>query len=512
MLKIKNLTKVYGDKKAVDNLSLHIRPGEIYGFIGHNGAGKTTTIKSCCGILQFEEGEILIDGTSVKEQPLACKAKLAYIPDNPDLYDFMTGIQFLNFVADIFKVGAKERQECIRKYADMFELTEDLAQPISAYSHGMKQKLAIISALVHEPKLIIMDVNWCRDDIFTDTDRTKFFEFIIPVIPIINSTNSGEIFLQKLEESEKKGIVHEISQEFILDVSPYVEDMRILQNIYNEFIVYKETIRTDQELKLSDETMMALIIFKNLYPREFAELQMERGVVKQAFEDKQRYIQLELEFDIPIETVEKQKVEILIKKKYIPFDIKKYDEIKEVYPDLCPDFILYNQAEYMEVMEKIPMGETLLETLLLSSVLDSSNAEVLLNVFGENYMTTHIAQYLLQIDVKISISVFNTAWTYLLTDEIKNKLMLKYCSILNAPDFEECFSELSKIYPKFGDRSKRHNAEMANTNENKKLADRLKEVGYITSYTEQEKDDFDPVKGTGGKKNIISCWIKMVKM
>ena len=929
-----------------------------------------------------------------------------------------------------------------------------------------------------------------RDDIFTDTDRTKFFEFIIPVIPIINSTNSGEIFLQKLEESEKKGIVHEISQEFILDVSPYVEDMRILQNIYNEFIVYKETIRTDQELKLSDETMMALIIFKNLYPREFAELQMERGVVKQAFEDKQRYIseqcmqwrneideltqklekyhddcleqvkelktamlgamvdwqgipysikknywdkysvskimedsfellqlaelkdveieyytwnsyqseksvnnfqevfkryyeriknfqfvqekgvssikgeiedlkknahelsgwtlkklieefgvhnvlsekvaenkllvfllrrgyidekyanyinyfkgtsitkedmnyilavknmeklpynynltkvgmviqrlqpyefeqksifnfilleyllseenenekrmilidqlsdrtveswefidefieqtqykerliqllamrwpdmwndivqnisityerkifylqllidnvdtkrlfelndnnkmsgfieenpdilqqlssiqdqkvislierlgiiftnvsienvseevlryvfenqyyelndtmirrivefendtmlsgldtrnyttiislgyeplikyiqenlkqyvkeiilapnntkedveqvmdllermlendpeetkiclelvnheeicvddiseccgkfdsdfdkdvkilwdelldkekvslkwenikcywdrykitqellqyietnsdqlaclknqclkkefaeefitsaiddsafekllpQLELEFDIPIETVEKQKVEILIKKKYIPFDIKKYDEIKEVYPDLCPDFILYNQAEYMEVMEKIPMGETLLETLLLSSVLNSSNAEVLLNVFGENYMTTHIAQYLLQIDVKISISVFNTAWTYLLTDEIKNRLMLKYCSILNAPDFEECFSELSKIYPKFGDRSKRHNAEMANTNENKKLADRLKEVGYITSYTEQEKDDFDPVKGTGDKKNIISCWIKMVKM
>lgn len=129
-----------------------------------------------------------------------------------------------------------------------------------------------------------------RDDIFTDTDRTKFFEFIIPVIPIINSTNSGEIFLQKLEESEKKGIVHEISQEFILDVSPYVEDMRILQNIYNEFVVYKETIRTDQDLNLSDETMMALIIFKNLYPREFAELQMERGVVKQAFEDKQRYI------------------------------------------------------------------------------------------------------------------------------------------------------------------------------------------------------------------------------
>ncbi|MFQ7840185.1 MAG: hypothetical protein ACLRHD_01925 [Thomasclavelia spiroformis] len=929
-----------------------------------------------------------------------------------------------------------------------------------------------------------------RDDIFTDTDRTKFFEFIIPVIPIINSTNSGEIFLQKLEESEKKGIVHEISQEFILDVSPYVEDMRILQNIYNEFVIYKETIRTDQELKLSDETMMALIIFKNLYPREFAELQMERGVVKQAFEDKQRYIsgqcmkwhnevdeltlelekyhddclehikelktamlgamvnwqgipysinksywdkysvskimedsfelsklaelkdveieyytwscfqseksvsdfqevfqlyyeriknfqfvqekgassmkseiedlkknvhelsgwslkklieefgvhnvlsekvvenkllvfmirrgyidekyanyinyfkgtsitkedmnyilavknmeklpynynltkvgmviqrlqpyefeqksifnfilleyllseenddekrmilidqlsdrtveswefidefieqtqykarliqllamrwpdmwndivqdisityerkifylqllidnvdtkrlfelndnnkmsgfieenpdilqqlssiqdqkvislietleiiftnvsienvskevlkyvfenqyyelndtmirrivefendtmlsgldtrnyttiislgyeplikyiqenlkqyvkeiilapnntkedveqimdllermlendpeetdicselvnheefcvddiseccgkfdsnfdkgvkilwdklldkqkvslkwenikcywdrykitpellqyiktnikkltllenqclnevfaeefitstiddftfekllpQLELEFDIPIEKVEKQKVGILIKKKYIPFDVNKYGEIKDVYPDLCPDFILYNQAEYMEVMEKIPMGEKLLEILLLSPVLDFSNAEILLDAFGENCMTTGIAQRLLQMHVEISISVFNTAWTYLLSDKVKNNLMLKYCSILNAPDFEYCFSELSKIYPKFGDRSKRHNAEMANTSENKKLAERLKEVGYITSYTEQEKDDFDPVKGTGGKKKIISCWIKMVKM
>lgn len=157
MLNIKNLTKKYGDKKAVDNLTLHIKPGEIYGFIGHNGAGKTTTIKSCCGILQFEKGEILIDGMSVKENPLACKKKLAYIPDNPDLYDFMTGIQFLNFVADIFGVSAVDRQSRIRKYADMFELTDDLAQPVSEYSHGMKQKLAIISALVHEPKLIIMD-------------------------------------------------------------------------------------------------------------------------------------------------------------------------------------------------------------------------------------------------------------------------------------------------------------------------------------------------------------------
>ena len=157
MLKIEQLTKIYGEKKAVDDLSLHIQPGEIYGFIGHNGAGKTTTIKACCGILNFEEGNIQIDGISVKENPLECKKKLAYIPDNPDLYDFMTGIRYLNFIADIFGVNANDRQERIHKYADMFELTQDLAQPISAYSHGMKQKLAIISALIHEPKLIIMD-------------------------------------------------------------------------------------------------------------------------------------------------------------------------------------------------------------------------------------------------------------------------------------------------------------------------------------------------------------------
>lgn len=157
MLEIKNLTKIYGDKKAVDNLSLHIKPGEIYGFIGHNGAGKTTTIKSCCGILQFDEGEILIDGVSVKENPIACKKIMAYIPDNPDLYEFMSGIQFLNFVADIFEVSVEERKNRIETYAAMFELTGDLAQPISAYSHGMKQKLAVISALIHNPKLIIMD-------------------------------------------------------------------------------------------------------------------------------------------------------------------------------------------------------------------------------------------------------------------------------------------------------------------------------------------------------------------
>jgi len=157
MLRIENFTKMYGDKIAVDNLSLHIQPGEIYGFIGHNGAGKTTTIKAATGIMQFDEGEIYIDGMSVKEEPIACKQVMAYIPDNPDLYEFMSGISYLNFVADIFGISASDRNAIITKYADAFGLTADLAQPISTYSHGMKQKLAIISALVHKPKLVIMD-------------------------------------------------------------------------------------------------------------------------------------------------------------------------------------------------------------------------------------------------------------------------------------------------------------------------------------------------------------------
>ena len=157
MIEINQLQKNFGEKKAVDDLSLHIAPGEIYGFIGHNGAGKTTTLKSVVGIQQFDAGTITIGGHSIQVDPIACKKMLAYIPDNPDLYEFMTGIQYLNFIADIFGVEESARQERIRKYADLFELTTDLAQPVAAYSHGMKQKLAIISAWLHEPKLILMD-------------------------------------------------------------------------------------------------------------------------------------------------------------------------------------------------------------------------------------------------------------------------------------------------------------------------------------------------------------------
>ena len=157
MLKITHLTKTYGPKRAVDDLSLHVAPGELWAFIGHNGAGKTTTLKACCGILPFDGGDIAIDGVSIKADPLGCKAKLAYIPDDPQLYDYMTGIQYLNFVGDIFAVTAADRRERIRRYGDAFALTGDLAQPIGAYSHGMKQKLAVISALLHQPRLILMD-------------------------------------------------------------------------------------------------------------------------------------------------------------------------------------------------------------------------------------------------------------------------------------------------------------------------------------------------------------------
>ena len=157
MLKISNFTKLYDGKPAVEGLDLEVSAGDIYAFIGHNGAGKTTTIKACCGIMNFDEGDILIDGISIKKDPLECKKRIAYIPDNPELYDYLSGVKYLNFVADVFGVGKAEREERIRRYSDLFGLTDDLAQLVSAYSHGMKQKLALISAWLHEPKLILMD-------------------------------------------------------------------------------------------------------------------------------------------------------------------------------------------------------------------------------------------------------------------------------------------------------------------------------------------------------------------
>lgn len=157
MLTIQNLKKTYGQKVAVDNLSLHIAPGEIFGFIGHNGAGKTTTLKAACGILQFDAGDIFVNGHSIKANPIHCKQELAYIPDNPDLYEFLTGMQYLNFVADIYGISADDRTKRIRHYGELMGMTDDLALPLSDCSHGMRQKVALIAALIHEPKLILMD-------------------------------------------------------------------------------------------------------------------------------------------------------------------------------------------------------------------------------------------------------------------------------------------------------------------------------------------------------------------
>ena len=230
MLNIQHFTKTYGEKKAVDDLSLHIAPGEIYGFIGHNGAGKTTTLKAAVGILQFDAGEITIGGHSIKTEPLACKQLLAYIPDNPDLYDFMSGIQYLNFIADIFGIPAAERWARIEPYADAFELTGDLGQPISAYSHGMKQKLAIISALLREPKLIIMD------EPFVGLDPTA--SHLLKELMREHCRNGGAIFFSThvLEVAEKLCDKVAILRKGKLIASGTMEDVKGNQSLEEVFL------------------------------------------------------------------------------------------------------------------------------------------------------------------------------------------------------------------------------------------------------------------------------------
>lgn len=230
MLKIQNLTKIYGDQKAVDHLNLHIKQGEVYGFIGHNGAGKTTTLKCITGILPFEEGDIFILGQSVKDKPVECKENIAYIPDNPDLYDFLTGIQFLDFIADIYKVNQVDRQNKIRKYAKAFEIYDNLAQPISAYSHGMKQKLAIVSAFIHEPKLIIMDEPFVGlDPKATHLLKTMMKEFC---------QNGGAIFFSThiLEVAEKLCNRIAIIKQGKLIVSGLMEEITKQESLESVFL------------------------------------------------------------------------------------------------------------------------------------------------------------------------------------------------------------------------------------------------------------------------------------
>ncbi len=234
MLRIENLTKTYGTKNAVDNLSLQINPGEIYAFIGHNGAGKTTTIKSCCGILDFENGTIYVNGMSIKERPIECKKLMAYIPDNPDLYEFMSGIKYLNFVADIYGIPKKEREDKIQKYADIFELTSDLAQPVSAYSHGMKQKLAIISALIHDPKLVIMD------EPFVGLDPKASHSLKLIMRDICN--NGGAIFFSThvLEVAEKLCDKVAIIKDGKLLVSGSMDEVKGNQSLESVFLELAE--------------------------------------------------------------------------------------------------------------------------------------------------------------------------------------------------------------------------------------------------------------------------------
>jgi len=230
MLRIEHLTKTYGEKKAVDDLSLHILPGEIYGFIGHNGAGKTTTIKACCGILNFDAGEIYVDGLSVREKPVECKSRLAYIPDNPDLYEFLSGIKYLNFIADVFGVTQADREARIKKYADTFDLTGDLAQPISSYSHGMKQKLAVISALLHDPKLIIMD------EPFVGLDPTAAYQ--LKSIMREHCQRGGAIFFSThvLEVAEKLCDKVAIIKQGRLVTSGTMEEVRGDQSLEDVFL------------------------------------------------------------------------------------------------------------------------------------------------------------------------------------------------------------------------------------------------------------------------------------
>ncbi len=197
MLRIEHLTKKYGDKTAVDDLSLHIQPGELYGFIGHNGAGKTTTIKCACGLLDFDQGDIFINGTSIKEDPMKCKQEIAYLPDTPNMFEYLSGIDYLNFVSDVFRISKQDREKRIAEYAAKFEMTDNLANQISDYSHGMKQKLAIIAALIHEPKLIVLD------EPFVGLDPIATYQFKEIMREVCN--NGGAVFFSThiLDVAEK---------------------------------------------------------------------------------------------------------------------------------------------------------------------------------------------------------------------------------------------------------------------------------------------------------------------
>lgn len=462
-----------------------------------------------------------------------------FIEENPDILQQLSSIQDQKVISLIETLGivftnvsiANVSEEILRYVFEnqCYELNDTMIRRIVEFENDTMlsgldtRNYTTIISLGYEPLIKYIQENlkqYVKEIILAPNNTKEDVEQIMDLLErmLENAPEETEICLELVNHEEF--CVDDISECCGKFDSDFDKDVKILwdelldkgkvslkwENIKCYWDRYKITPELLQYIETNSDQLTFL---ENQCLNEvFAEELITSTIDDSAFE--KLLPQLELEFDIPIEKVERQKVGILIKKKYIPFDVNKYGEIKDAYPDLCPDFILYNQAEYMEVMEKIPMGETLLETLLLSPILDFSNAEVLLDAFGENYMTAKIAENLVDSNVTINKSIFTAAWEYV-DEKGKKTLMFKCLSILEAADFENCFSELSQWYSGFCDRSKKHSVELPNNEESQRLAKRLQEVSYITSYKLQEKEVYDSVTETKKKKSTFVCWIKAIK-
>lgn len=302
---------------------------------------------------------------------------------------------------------------------------------------------------IKDPVVFIYAV---RDDIFSNEDRTKFFDFLIPIVPFINSTNSGEELSKRLEASKKKEFLYNISSSFIDDVSPFISDMRILKNIYNEFIIYKNTLQAEPNLELSDESMMALMVFKNLYPKEFAELQKEQG--------------------------------ILIDYRHIPFTPDQMKELKKQYPSLQAKFILQNQAAAFSELNSVPMDQNLFQELLLDPRLESQYRQTLFDSYYQKYLNAPIAGKVDELRISVNHDEFEEVWQ-LLSDGDRENFLLSHLEILNGDDFEKCFAKMEPPFNLLSNRTQRNQVTVPWKNGIKQLLDRLKAVKYITSYTER---------------------------
>ena len=462
-----------------------------------------------------------------------------FIEENPDILQQLSSIQDQKVISLIETLGivftnvsiANVSEEILRYVFEnqCYELNDTMIRRIVEFENDTMlsgldtRNYTTIISLGYEPLIKYIQENlkqYVKEIILAPNNTKEDVEQIMDLLErmLENAPEETEICLELVNHEEF--CVDDISECCGKFDSDFDKDVKILwdelldkgkvslkwENIKCYWDRYKITPELLQYIETNSDQLTFL---ENQCLNEvFAEELITSTIDDSAFE--KLLPQLELEFDIPIEKVERQKVGILIKKKYIPFDVNKYGEIKDAYLDLCPDFILYNQAEYMEVMEKIPMGETLLETLLLSPILDFSNAEVLLDAFGENYMTAKIAENLVDSNVTINKSIFTAAWEYV-DEKGKKTLMFKCLSILEAADFENCFSELSQWYSGFCDRSKKHSVELPNNEESQRLAKRLQEVSYITSYKLQEKEVYDSVTETKKKKSTFVCWIKAIK-